>query len=74
MDDVTIVDDMAMFAVRLGPTAPQDDDGRRALKAFQPIVVEAHPQPVADQARGTEENTLRSVKALELVTSTLTSS
>ena len=52
MDDVTIVDDMAKFAVRLGPTAPQDDDGRRALKAFQPIVVEAHPQPVADQARG----------------------
>jgi hypothetical protein len=24
-----------MFAVRLGPTPPQGDDGRRALEAFQ---------------------------------------
>ena len=69
MDDVTIVDDMTMFAIRLGPTAPQGDDGRRALETFEPIVIETHPQPMADQSRG-----LRSVKALELVTSTLTSS
>ena len=64
MDDVTIVDDMAMSAVRLGPTAPQDDDGRRALKAFQPIVVEAHPRPVADPAPE-PSNALRSMKALD---------
>ena len=52
MDDVTVVDDMAMFAVRLGPTASQDDDGRRALETFEPIVIKAHPQPMADQSRG----------------------
>src|SRR5271166_4008524 len=52
MDDVTIVDDMTMFAVRLGPTAPQGDDGRRALETFEPIVIETHPQPMADQSRG----------------------
>ena len=75
MDDVTIVDDMAMLAVWLGPTAPQGDDGRRALEAFEPIVIETHPQPMADQSRGNRVgNTLRSVKALEPVTSTTTSS
>ena len=52
MDDVTVVDDMAMFAVRPGPTASQDDDGRRALETFEPIVIKAHPQPMADQSRG----------------------
>ena len=52
MDDVPIVDDMAMFAARLGPTAPQDEDRRRALEAFEPIVVKMHPQPLADQSRG----------------------
>ncbi len=39
MDDVTIVD-MAMFAARLRPPAPQGENGRRALEAFQPIVIE----------------------------------
>ena len=52
MDDVAIVDDMAMFAVRLRPTAPQGENGRRALEAFQPIVIETDPQPMADQSRG----------------------
>ena len=52
MDDVTIVDDMAMFAVWLRPPAPQGENGRRALEAFQPIVIETHPQPMADQSRG----------------------
>src|SRR5271166_2414401 len=52
MDDVTVVDDMTMFAVRPRPTASQDDDGRRALETFEPIVIKAHPQPMADQSRG----------------------
>src|SRR5208283_1841634 len=33
MDDVTIVDDMAMFAVRPRPPAPQGEEGRRTLEA-----------------------------------------
>ena len=43
---------MAMFAVRPGLTASQDDDGRRALEIFELIVIKAHPQPMADQSRG----------------------
>ena len=75
MDDVTIVDDMAMLAVRLGPPAPQGEDGRRALETFEPIVIKMHPQPMADQSRGDQtRDAFRKVKALEVVTSTLTSS
>src|SRR5271163_3779714 len=52
MDDVTIIDDMAMSAARLGAAAPQGENRRRALKAFEPIVMQMHPQPLADQSRG----------------------
>ena len=52
MDDVPIIDDMAMFAARLGPPAPQGEDRRRALEAFEPIIVKMHPQPLADQSGG----------------------
>src|SRR5271163_227547 len=52
MDDVTIIDDMAMSAARLGAAAPQGENRRRALKAFEPIIVQMHPQPLADQSRG----------------------
>ena len=51
MDDVTIIDDMAVFAARLGAAAPQGEDWRRALEAFEPIVMQMHPQPLADQSR-----------------------
>src|SRR5277367_2202307 len=52
MDNVAVVDDMAMFAARLGPPAPQGEDRRRALEAFKPIIVKMHPQPLANQSRG----------------------
>ena len=52
MDDMAIVDDMAMFAVRPCSPAPQGDDVRRALEAFEPVVVKAHAQPMTDQSGG----------------------
>src|SRR5277367_5115884 len=52
MDDVTIIDDMAMSAARLGAATPQGENRRRALEAFESIVVKMHPQPLADQSRG----------------------
>src|ERR1019366_4333533 len=52
MDYMAIVDDMAMFAIRPCSPAPQGDDVRRALEAFEPAVVKAHAQPVTDQSGG----------------------
>src|SRR6202022_4979172 len=49
-DDMAIVDDMAMFAVWLRTPAPQGDDMRRALEAFEPVVIKTHAQSVTDQA------------------------
>jgi hypothetical protein len=43
---------MAVLAAGMRPTAAQRHQRRRAEKAFQPIVVEAHAQAMADQARG----------------------
>src|SRR5277367_713466 len=50
MDDVPIVDDMAVFAAQLGAAAPQSENRRRALEAFEPIVMQMHSQPLADQS------------------------
>src|SRR6202453_5009527 len=50
--DMAIVDDMAMFAVRQRSPAPQGDDVRGALEAFEPVVIKTHAQPVTDQAGG----------------------
>lgn len=47
---MAIVDDMAMFAVRLRSPAPQGDDVRRALEAFEPVVIKTDAQPVTDQS------------------------
>src|SRR6202453_5472517 len=52
MNDGAVGDDMAVFATRLGAAAPQGEDRRRPLKAFEPIVMQMHPQPLADQSRG----------------------
>src|SRR5450631_3515729 len=52
VDDVAIVDDMAMLAVWLRSSAPQGDDVRGALEAFEPVVIKTHTQPVAYQAGG----------------------
>lgn len=52
MDDMAIVDDMAMFAIGLWPPAPQGGDERRALEAVEPVVVKSHAQAVPDQPGG----------------------
>jgi hypothetical protein len=53
MDDVMVVDHMAMLAAALRrPAAPQGQQLRRAKKAFEPIVIEVNIEAVADQARG----------------------
>ena len=52
MDDVPIVDDMAVSAVRWGPPVPRGENWRRALEALEPIVMKVDPQPLADQSRG----------------------
>ena len=38
MNDMAIVDDMAMFAVWLRSPAPQGHDVRGALEAFEPVI------------------------------------
>ena len=53
VDDVTVVDHVAMLAAGLGrSTAPQGQEPGRAEEAFEPVVVEVNIQPVADQTRG----------------------
>lgn len=52
MDDVPVVDDVAMLAAGVRATAPQRHQRRSAKEAFDPIVVKPHAQPVTDQARG----------------------
>ena len=51
MDDVPVIDDMAMFAGGLRSPATQRHQRRRTEKAIEPIVVQAHVQTMADQAR-----------------------
>ena len=53
-DDMPIVDDMTVLAAQVGPAARQGHERRGAEEAIEPVVVEAHAQPMADQARGTE--------------------
>jgi len=45
MDDVPVIDDVAVFAGGVRPPATQRHQRRRAEKAFEPIIVKAHPQP-----------------------------
>src|SRR6202020_2723006 len=51
-NDMTIIDDVPMFTARLRPSSPQGENRGRALEAFEPIVMEMHPQPLADQPGG----------------------
>ncbi|MGY4327323.1 hypothetical protein ACVWWG_001740 [Bradyrhizobium sp. LB7.2] len=46
VDDMAIVDDMAMLAVWLRSPAPQGDDVRGALEAFEAVVIKTHAQSV----------------------------
>jgi hypothetical protein len=52
VNHMPIIDDMATFAVRPGAAAPQGEQRRRALKAFEPIVIEPGQQPMADEPGG----------------------
>ena len=52
MDDVAVVDDMNVGAVLPGPAAWQGQDAGAREEEFEPVVVEALTEPVADQARG----------------------
>jgi hypothetical protein len=53
VDDVMVVDHMAMLAAPLRRSAtPQGQQLRRAEKAFEPVIIEADIEAVADQARG----------------------
>ena len=52
VDDVAVVDDMGAAAVAVAAAARQGHQMRAAEEDLEPVVVEAHPQPVADEARG----------------------
>jgi hypothetical protein len=52
MDDVPVIDNMAVLAAGTRPPAAQRHQRRRAEEAFEPVVVEPHAKPMADQARG----------------------
>jgi hypothetical protein len=50
MNDMAIVDDMAMLAVWLRSPAPQGDDVRGALEAFESVVIKTYAQPMTNQS------------------------
>jgi hypothetical protein len=52
VNDMAIVDDTAMPSLAVAATPVQGQHRALADEAFQPIVVEPHPQPEADQAGG----------------------
>jgi Enoyl-CoA hydratase/isomerase len=51
MDDVSVIDDMRALAMIGRPAAAQGEQPCRAEKALKPIVVEAHPQAMANEPR-----------------------
>lgn len=51
MDDVPIIDDMTALAFVDRPPTQQRHDWCRAEEAVQPVVVQMHPQTVADEPR-----------------------
>ena len=74
MDDVPVVDHLAALALRHRLAAPECDDVRRAEEAFEPIIVDAHPQTVADEARGHSAEYAPEDEAPDEVTVTIFSS
>ena len=75
MDDVSVIDYMAVFALRMRPATAQDHQRRRAKKAFEPIIVEADAQAMTHQARGHRiEHLLEGEPAVVEVTVTIVSS
>jgi uncharacterized Zn-binding protein involved in type VI secretion len=51
VDDVAIVDDVGTAAIAVAAAARQGDHVRPAEEDLEPVVVDAHPQPVADEPR-----------------------
>src|SRR3546814_10048034 len=51
MDDMAIIDDMAMFAAALGAAARKRKERCAAEEQLKPIVVKSHSQSMADQPR-----------------------
>ena len=52
VNDVAVVDDMGAAVVAVAAAARQGHQMRAAEEDLEPVVVEAHPQPVTDEARG----------------------
>jgi hypothetical protein len=52
MYDMPVVDDIRSAAVAVATAAQQRHEMRATEEDLEPIVVETHAQPVADQARG----------------------
>src|SRR3546814_9037483 len=51
MDDMAIIDDMAMFAAALGAAARKRKERCAAEEQLKPIVVKSNSQSMADQPR-----------------------
>src|SRR3546814_5643544 len=51
MDDMAIIDDMAMFAAALGAAARKRKERCAAEEQLKPIVEKSHSQSMADQPR-----------------------
>src|SRR3546814_11699430 len=49
VNDMMIIDDMAMLAGAIGPASLQGHEQRAADKDIKTIIVKPHPQPLADQ-------------------------
>ena len=52
VDDMPIVDDLVVLAQGVGPPAQQRQEMDAADEDIEPIIVDAHPEPVSDQAGG----------------------
>ena len=50
MDDMAIIDHLAVLARGVSPPTRQRREMGAADEEVEPIVEQAHPQPVADQA------------------------
>jgi hypothetical protein len=74
MDDVPVIDDVAMFSAGMRSPAAQRCQRRRAEEAFEPVVVEPYAKSVADQARRHRINTFLRMNPLVEVTVTMVSS
>src|SRR5271167_3040553 len=52
VDDMTIIDDMAVLAFGVGAAARERHEMRAADKQVEPVITQTHAQPMADEAGG----------------------